>query len=138
MFWLYFQFKNSTGTFSHNFDNFCCMKKKSKYTRAFEVTNFGLFFLNIILIESHLQIWLSTSASQKHANVFKYSLKFCTEETNVKLYHLNHVSKMPGKYRSRTDFLGDVTGANSMHLCHSTLVAGLLPGHSVSSKEHLE
>lgn len=80
------------------------MKKKHKYTQAFDVANLGLYFLNIFFNESsYLHLWVSTSATQSHANMFKYSLKFTQEETGAKYYFVNHVSMQDLLIDSKTD-----------------------------------
>uniref|UniRef100_A0A1B6HBN1 RING-type domain-containing protein n=1 Tax=Homalodisca liturata TaxID=320908 RepID=A0A1B6HBN1_9HEMI len=83
---LFDKFQNKVATFTHNFDNFCKMKGRGKYHRAFHVSNMGIFYLCLeILEDGYLNCWLSAPIPLSRANCFQYQIQFSKENDDAKV-----------------------------------------------------
>uniref|UniRef100_A0A1B6KWV6 RING-type domain-containing protein n=1 Tax=Graphocephala atropunctata TaxID=36148 RepID=A0A1B6KWV6_9HEMI len=89
---LFDKFQNKTATFSHNFENFYLNRGKRKYHRAFHVSNMGIFFLNLELLEdSYLNCWITSPLPYFKVKRFQYQIHFIKEEDDVKVTFLSQV-----------------------------------------------
>jgi len=77
------KFQNSTATFKHNFENFCFRKVKKPFHRAFNVSNLGLYFLNLETVEGgYINCWISTPAQPKTCEILHCEIVFSKEGSN--------------------------------------------------------
>ncbi|KAG8332903.1 hypothetical protein J6590_012672 [Homalodisca vitripennis] len=95
------------------------MKGRGKYHRAFHVSNMGIFYLCLeILEDGYLNCWLSAPIPLSRANCFQYQIQFSKENDDAKVTFSSKVApasdisdrgglaKMPNvRYTGRLDNL---------------------------------